>query len=341
MATIPNRPEPMGICDGQLLPLRNLSIPLWDTGLINGVIVSEQVRTFRSRPFLLERHYERWSRGLSLVDLPVPCDLRTLSAWIEELVACNAKLLPPQAEQGICFLATPGNHTAFLWGIDNRWGGESSADIPLRGVSCPNNTLRFYVHTYPLNTKAHQVNYRQGIALSSTSVCDVPKECWPRSVKIRSRLHYYLAQQQAQKLQPESFPLLLDHSGKVSDSAIGSIVGYKAGQGLMVQPKSQRFSSVSVDFLVEMASQLDYPISELELTPEDLFGLDELFLVSTPWCLFPIRELDGQPIGVNSSGRELDSGKGRGTHWIGQRFSVFRQLAAAWGEKAGTPIFQG
>ena len=350
-----NTPEPVGISNGQLVPLRKLAVPVWDAGFINGVIVSEQVRTFRSKPFLLDQHYDRWTRGLSLLGIAAPCDYNTLSSWIEELIYRNAELLPSQAEQGICFFATPGDHEAFLWGADSSVSNDGKVDATAIGLASDMTSARFYAHTYPLDTRAWQQNYRHGVAVTTTTVCDVPSECWPNTVKVRSRLHYYLAQQQAAKLSSGSYPLLLNQHGQVSDSAIGSIVGYKSGHGLLVQPKADRFCSISIDFLLGLANDLGFAVEEFQFTPEDLRELDELFLVSTPWCIFPIREVDGHSIGGDSNKSAEaagclagDSGElvavsrapvAQSGAWR-ERVTVFRQLAAAWGEKVGTSILE-
>lgn len=319
-----NSLEPVAFRNGDLVPLRELAVPAWDIGLINGVCVAEQVRTFAGRPFLLERHYHRWLCGLNLLGMKVPCDLQTLSLRLGELIARNRVLMPQGTEQGVCFFATPGDHLPFC---PSNWADETIAlDSPLgRDAAGSSSTVRFYAHTYPLNSEAWHDSYLNGVRLTTTTVQEVPEGCWPGNVKIRSRLHYYLAQRQAEQIDPGTFPLLLNHHQQVSDSSIASIVGYQAGFGLVVRPSAERFRSISVDFLVEIARELGFPVEEAEFSMEDIYRFDELFLVSTPWCIFPVAQVNRRLIGKTSTGPR-------------QRFPVFLQLLAAWSARVGVSI---
>ncbi len=273
-------------------------MPVFDSGFIHGVSVAEQVRTFGSRPFLLDRHYARWQRGLELIGLDPPCSFEDLERRITQLVRLNARLLPEGAEQGICFFATPGNQASLLW----------SRETP---------TTRFFAHTYPLPIERWQASYERGVALVTTPIRDVPDECWPKSVKIRSRLHYFLAQRAADGMQPGAFPILLDQEGWVADSAIASIAGYTSQSGLIVHPKFDRFDSISIEFLTGLAEEMGLRVSEQKFSVPELCRFDEVFLVTTPWCIFPVATIDGQAIKRQST------------------FPIFSRLMSAWSKAVG------
>jgi branched-chain amino acid aminotransferase len=302
--------EPAGLIDDTLVPLAQLRVSAVDRGFIHGITVSEQVRTFRQQPFLLDKHYQRWARGLDAIGLKPPCSAETLAARIEKLIGINAAFLPPDCEQGICFFATVGAQPSFCWP-----GSEGAS----QQAQC-------FVHSYPLPSDHWQEHYERGVHLRTTAVQDVPAQSWPTTVKIRSRLHYYLAQREAEQIQPGCHPILLDWQGQVSDSAIGSIIGYHRSEGLVVRPKSIRYWSISVDFVLELAASLGIQICERLFSVPELQEFDEAFLVSTPWCIFPVSTIDGRSL-VDS--RTLVS------H---ERFAIHRQLIDAWSACVGVPI---
>lgn len=276
----------MGYRDATLVPLRELSVPVVDTGLMHGVCVSEQVRTLGGRPFLLDRHYARWQRGLELIGLEPPCNFETLESRIANLIQLNARLLPGNSEQGVCFFATPGDQPALVWQISHH----IPSDQNLR------RTTRFFAHTYPLPIDQWQASYETGVALVTTPIRDVPSQSWPKDVKIRSRLHYYLAQRAADARSTGAYPILLGGDGHVADSAIASIAGYTHDDGLIVKPPSERFASISLEYAVELARKIDLPVTERNFSVDELKRFDEVFLVSTPWCLFPVATIDGHAI---------------------------------------------
>lgn len=185
----------------------------------------------------------------------------------------------------------------------------------------PRRGATFSAYTYPLPIDKHRQVYQRGVGLVSTSICDVPPGCWPNSIKIRSRLHYYLAQLQACSISPDAQPILLDLQDQVSDSAIASIVGWNPTEGLIVRPAELRYASISVDVLVELAKQLGIAITERTFSVAELQCFPEAFLVSTPWCLYPVRNVDN----VQLSG-------------YASNFPVFKRILTAWESTVGCSI---
>ncbi|MBX3421366.1 MAG: aminotransferase class IV [Pirellulaceae bacterium] len=296
---------PYGYRNQQLVPSSQLAVPVCDLGLINGTTIAEQVRTFDGKPFMLRQHYDRWLRGLELLDVPPPCTFYELEQRTATLVRLNGELLPEGSEQGICFMCSPGVHSAFTWEAD---------------IATPEPPAIFLAHTYPLNTRRWQPWYQTGVALQSTPIRDVPQNCWPKQVKIRSRLHYALAQRYAQRLQPQSFPILLADDDSVSDSATASFICYTASKGLVVRPAAMRFDSLSVNFACQLAHQIGIPVTESALSLNEFVRMDEVMLASTPFCLLPVASVDGRQLGGDNPTSN-------------QRFPVFRRLLSAWSKQ--------
>ena len=57
--------QPLAYLNGQFIPASHAAIPLTDGGFVQGVTVSEQVRTFRGRLFRLAEHLKRLEQSRS------------------------------------------------------------------------------------------------------------------------------------------------------------------------------------------------------------------------------------------------------------------------------------
>ncbi len=317
--------EPIGYFNGSLIPQRQMALPVVDLGFIHGATVAEQVRTFRGQPFLLEEHFRRWTRGLDLLGIAKPFDLQELESLVQQIVDYNASLLPKSAEQGICFFATPGSPKD-PWNDYLPVGQNSIGRSPIVGSSSEGirDDHNFCIYTYPLATRDHQRKYREGVSLVTTGFADVPGLCWPKDIKVRSRLHYYLAQRQAVQTAPSgsaAYPILLDVNENVSDSSIGSIAAWSSSDGLVVRPATDRYDSISLAFLIQLAESQGLKVTERYIGACEVQQFDELLLVSTPWCVYPVKEVDGAILSGSSSG-----------------YPAFSRLMQAWEESVGCHI---
>lgn len=285
-----------------------MTVSVFDIGFIHGITVSEQVRTFAGKPFLLDQHFERWQRGLQLLSMTTPIDLCALETVVFQLIEANSRLLAHDCEQGVCFFALPGSST-------NIWAncGKQLSD---RDAANLKSMAEIFAYTYPLPHAQHSQLYNTGVSLITSSILDVPDKCWPKDVKIRSRLHYYLAQQQCPQL--GCYPILLDLPGHVSDSSIGSIAAWSRTDGLVVRPASDRYDSISLEYLCGLVEQLGFPVTQRYIDQGELTEFEELFLLSTPWCIYPVRDVDNQTLAATARG-----------------FPMFQQLMRTWEQSVG------
>src|SRR5205807_1582292 len=145
-------------------------------GFVLGATVTEQLRTFHGRLFRTARHLERLRHSLDVCGIDPPIDMAEFGRIAEELVARNHPLLAPGDDLGLAIFVTPGAYAALA-------GRESPPTVGL--------------HTFPLAFSRWAKSYRGGVALVTTSIEQVPPQCWPAELKCRSRMHYYLADKQA------------------------------------------------------------------------------------------------------------------------------------------------
>ncbi len=79
--------------NGEFIPASQLAIASEDLGFVQGVSISERLRTFRGQVFRLDDHLERLANSLHIVDLHPGLSIERIGELVEELVSRNRRLL--------------------------------------------------------------------------------------------------------------------------------------------------------------------------------------------------------------------------------------------------------
>jgi branched-chain amino acid aminotransferase len=292
--------EPLTFMGGRWIPASAAVVPVGDAGFVLGVTVAEQLRTFAGRLFHLDDHLARLAHSLEIVGVDPGMTPDELARTAEELVARNHPLLAPGDDLGLSIVVTPGAYPTF------------APPGPPQPTVC--------LHTYPLPFHLWAEKYRGGQSLATTAVRQVPPECWPVSLKCRSRMHYYLADRQARAADPQARALLLDAQGFVTEASTANLLIYRAGEGLISPPAAKILRGISLSVALELARRLGIAFTERDLTADDVASADEVLLTSTSICVLPATRFNGRPIASARPG------------------TVFSRLMAAWGEMVGIDI---
>lgn len=294
--------QPQAYLNGRFVEASQATIPLTDRGFVQGTTVAEQLRTFGGKLFRLTEHLERLFHSLQIIGVDPGAAPDELAHTATQLAANNHALLDSGDDLGLAVLVTPGIYPAM------------AAGKPEGPTIC--------MHTFPLRFDLWAETYRTGQALATTDVAQVPSACWPSELKCRSRMHYYLADRQAQARFPGSRALMLDHEGYVTETTISNVVVFQANVGLVTPPRHKILPGISLAVLAELADALGTSVVERDLRPADLVAADEVLLTGTSVCVQPVVALDGQPIGGGRPGPE------------------FTRLISAWSELVGLDIVQ-
>ena len=294
------QPAAQAYLNGQWIDASHAAIPVWDAGLVLGTTISEQLRSFGGKLFELEKHLTRLTRSLRLVGIPLPEPAETIADIATRLLAHNLAGLPTGTDLGLAILVTPGPY------------GTLASGIPAGPTLC--------LHTYPLPYALWARQYELGQALVVTKIRQVPPECWPREIKCRSRMHYFLADREAAGIEPGARALLVESNGEVSETTTSNVLAWIEGEGLISPPADLILPGISLAVTREIASELGLPCRERPLSVDELLAADEVLLTSTPYCLLPSSRINGQKIGDGHPG------------------PIFRQLLKAWNERTGIDI---
>jgi branched-chain amino acid aminotransferase len=175
------------------------------------------------------------------------------------------------------------------------------------------------VHTFPLPFALWAKKMRDGTHLVTPSVRQVPPQCYDPKIKCRSRMHYFLAEQEARLTDPHALPLLLDLDGCVTETSTANVLVVE--RGVIVSPTTRNtLAGISRQTVFELATRLGLPLAERDLRLYDVRNADEVFLASTPYCLMPVTRVNGSPVGLGRIG------------------PIYRQLLAAWSAEVGLDI---
>ena len=286
---------PIAYFNGEWISLDQLRLPIDDLGFLLGATIVERMRTFQAKVFRLEDHLERLRHSLQVVGWDAERLVPEVSAAMAELLRRNAKQFAPGDDWSLVVFVTPGR----------------TPDAAQPTVC---------VHGYPLPFADWAAKFHSGVETVVVDVRQVPENCWPSKLKCRSRLHYYLADQQAAAKSPGARAIVLDQDGYVGEATTANVVAHFPGSGLVTPPREKVLPGVSQQVLFELADRLKIPHARRDLTPAELAAADEVFLTSTSVCMLPVVRIDGQAVGQGAPG------------------PIYQRLLAAWGEQVATDI---
>ncbi len=266
--------------NGNLTDAAEATVSVFDLGFTMGVSVTEQIRTYGKSTPLLARHLDRFFGGLEIIGLAPPFDRSQLETQIADLIAINGQSLTLDDELGIGICATPGIASSF---------GQTNVGPTL------------LIYTYPLYhddlTKACQT----GVRLTTVKTQEIPAASIPKELKCRSRMHYYLAEQEAQAIDPNSRALLTNTDGFVAEATTASVVMIQSGR-LIAPLKETVLPGVSLGVAIEIAQQIGLTVERRNIRTEELEKAQEVIWLTTPNGIIPATHINQRPIGTGNVG---------------------------------------
>ena len=294
---------PLVYLRGKIMPLSEASLKIYDGGIVLGATVTDFARTFRHTPFRLDDHLERFYHSCRYARImpSEPID-RTRQVSLE-LLEHHASLVPPEQDLGMIWFITPGEYAIYAGSAG------STGDM----------TPTFCIHTFSLPFGVFRHYFTDGVHVITPSTRHVPPQCVDPKIKCRSRMHWWLADQETHLVDPKAVTLCLDLDGNVTETS-GSNFLIVAG-GTVVQPSTRNIlPGVSQLTVRELCAQLGIGYEVRDFQVHDVMTADEAFLASTPYCLAPVTRINGVTIGAGGPGPVLD------------------RLLKAWDERVGMDI---
>ncbi len=245
-------PSCIGYLNGQWQPVDQLGIALDDLGFVQAVTAVERLRSYAGQLFQRQAHLERLRQTSSFLQLNVSGI--DFDALLDSLLERNADWIAAGDEFGVTLFATPGR------------GGSTAATV---GLYCSRLNLA-------------QIRQRQQFAqpLVVTDVQQPSPDCWPRWLKMRCRLHYYLADQAATRRCAGALGVLLDQDGSLTETSVANLAIVR-GEQILSPPPDRILPGITQGFLQAYAQRQHIAWLHQPLSPQSLQDADEILLFGT------------------------------------------------------------
>lgn len=293
--------DPFAFLNGSFVPQSQASLALNDAGFVFGATVTDLCRTFRHRLYRWPDHLARFRHSCQSAYLDVSSnDDDDITQRAHELVEHNAKLIDANADLALVLFATPGPIGFYL--------SQSAA---------PNDRPTFGMHTFPLPFARYRPWIEQGIALVTPSVRQVPAACIDPHLKQRSRMHWWLAEQEVRRTYRDAQALLLDMDGHVTETASSNFLLVE-GDTIVSPPRASVLDGVSLRVVTELCACLGIAMAYRNISVDDCVAADEAILTCTSYCLAGVRQINNRAI-----------------PWPG---AMLNRLVKAWSAEVGVQI---
>lgn len=295
--------EPLVYLRGRTLPASQAHIAIYDAAVILGATVTDLVRTFRQQPYRLEDHLQRFYRSCRYARIQPRETLDQTLGICRDLIRHNAALLPPGRELALVLFISPGEFPVYAGAAGMAGEGQPT----------------FCIHTFPLPFSLWAPYFTQGVHVVTPSVRHVPPQCVDPKIKCRSRMHWWLADQETHLVDPRAVSLCLDLEGNLTETS-GSNFLVVQGRQVLSPTARHILHGISLQTVAELCPELGLEFVERDLQVYDVVNADEAMLATTPYCLAPVTRCNGLAVGQGRPG------------------PVFQRLIGAWSERVGVDI---
>jgi branched-chain amino acid aminotransferase len=262
--------------NGNVVPAAQARVSVLDNGFTFGDAVYETLRTYRGRPFHLDRHLERLRASAARLGFAAPFGDEVFARRLDEL------------------LARAGNDESYIRIILTRGEG----DISYRFDRVQGPTLVMVVKPFEPPPAR---DYAEGIPIVIASVRRNHPRALDPAIKSNNLLNNILAVREGQGRGAVE-AILLNDRGEVAEGASSNIFVVKGGAVATPPLAAGILPGITRRLVLDLCRELGLPAGEETLVAADLFAADEVFITSTTKEAAPVRTIDGQPVGDGRPG---------------------------------------
>jgi len=252
--------------NGKILNIEKAKVGVADIGLLRGFGVFDGLRTYNGKPFLFEKHFDRFCQSAKIVGLNVPVSKDEAELIIEKLVIKNKA-----RETSIRMVLT---------------GGESPD-----GTSFNVEKPTFYVllHTLaPISMKM----YENGVKMVTVN----HQREMPRA---KSNNYITKLSQEYFRTKEGAHELLYIEDDFVLEGATCNVFMFKNSK--LITPKDDILLGTRRWLTLNVAKD-HFEIEERKVELSEFLNADEIFMTSTNRDILPVTQLNDQKIGNGKVG---------------------------------------
>lgn len=287
--------------NGTLVPEREAKISIFDSGFHVGDTVLEVARTFNHKPFKLKEHLLRLAKSLHSTHIDSGFSIEELGGICRKVLEVNEHLIDKNGDVWITVSITRGILPMFQDII----GAQKGATV--------------VVNCRPIEFKSYARFYKTGAQVIVSNRRQIPPQCLDPKIKTRSRINFALAEIEAQMVDPDAYPLLLDIEGNITENTGANF--FIVTEGILKTPTPRNIlCGISRQTVLELAEELGIKSMECDLQVYDVENADEAFLTATSKCILPVTMINNLKIGSGIPG------------------PVTEKLLSEWSKKVGLDI---
>ncbi len=252
--------------NGEIIPWREAKVHVLTHGLHYASSVFEGERSYEGQIFKMHEHSERFVRSAELIDMHMPMSADEIDAAKMEILAANkltdAYVRPVAwrgSEQlGISAQATQTHIAIACWEWPSYFGEEART----KGISLQTSKWRA-----PMPDTATTQSKAAGLYATHTM------------------------SKHAAEADGFTDSLMLDYRGLVAEATGANIFMVK--DGALKTPVPDCFlNGLTRQTLIQLSKENGYEIEEVQITPEELRGADEVFLTGTAAEVTAVGKID-------------------------------------------------
>jgi branched-chain amino acid aminotransferase len=262
--------------DGQLVPVEEAKVSVFDHGLLYGDGVFEGIRAYHGRVFRLTQHLERLCASADGIHLTIPLSMAEMEEAVVQTLRANGL-----ADAYIRLVVTRGK-----------------GDLGLDPRKCPRPTV--FIITGGIQLYDPSV-YVDGLKLITCRTRRTSPRALDPALKSLNYLNNILAKVEVTAAGADE-GIMLNEAGFVAECTGDNIFYVREGAIITPPPEAGMLKGITREAVMEVARQQGYPVWERLFKEEELFTADECFLTGTAAEIVPVTSIDGRPIGGGKAG---------------------------------------
>lgn len=265
------------IClNGEFVTKEDAKISVYDHGFLYGDGIFEGIRAYSGNVFRLKEHLVRLYDSAKSILLTIPYSMNEMSDLIVETVRRN------------------GFESCYIRVVVSRGEG----NLGLDPATCKRANVIVIAEQLALYPKEF---YQSGMEIVTVATRRSRSDVLNPQVKSLNYLNNIMVKLEA-KLAGVSEALMLNAEGYVAEGSGDNIFIVK-GRRLLTPPTSVGvLEGITRNAIMEVATELQYEVHEVQFTRHDVYTADEVFLTGTAAEVIPVIKVDGRPIGDGKPG---------------------------------------
>lgn len=264
--------QSLACLNGEVMPVDQARVPIWDRGFIFGDSVYEVYRLYGGRPWIEDEHNERLRRSLAEMQFPA-VDFDVLRSRIHRTIEASG------VQEGTAYIH-------ITRGVAPRAHVFPDPEVPPTEL----------IVIRPFDDAPVAAKREKGVAVISQ-----PDLRWKRcDVKSTNLLPNVLAIEAAKRA--GAYEAILVDDGLVTEATHSSLLWVRDGR-IEATPNGPEILPGTTRFLAgTLASGLGLPFVEGRVTLDELMAADEVFMCGTTIEVMPVVTVDGRAIGDGTPG---------------------------------------